>query len=491
MMARKEAGVGMDKRKSGMLPLRMPRLDGTKSLRYLPRRVVQAMADHASANLLIGERTVPSRFVVLRLAADEGEREELERQFAESLEVILQEIAREARSRDFRLRGDLALRLRTFLPSEAPGGSEGGNQRSAISDQATSHIPPPTSLLRALPTDQWARLEVERELILPERLRSLRVESRPPGAAVYLDSRQMERVTPCRLPDVPAGAHTIALALPGFLPCELPVEVPESGEGEVPVTADLEAEPPMGILEVVTFPAQAAVSVVGATDAPRSTPARLRLPAGRVRARLERADYEPELIEYELPPGGENAPGRVQVRLRYAGEDREEPVGRLVIYKPESGASRRPDPTPLERPEDTIAAFFRDQGVELEEGSHVSMATAPQAPEPEVLGERPLYKGVLLIGRDDRQALVHPDVKLFDPANTVSRGCHAWLHVYSDPGTGAEYNTFVIHNHSPAGILVNGRLVMESAALGDVAELKIGIFRMQVIKETPAPRVEF
>jgi len=61
----------MDKRISVMLPLRMPRLEGTKSLRYLPRRVVQAMADHASANLLIGERTVPGRFVVLRLAADE------------------------------------------------------------------------------------------------------------------------------------------------------------------------------------------------------------------------------------------------------------------------------------------------------------------------------------------------------------------------------------------------------------------------------------
>ena len=110
---------------------------------------------------------------------------------------------------------------------------------------------------------------------------------------------------------------------------------------------------------------------------------------------------------------------------------------------------------------------------------------------PVVLGERPLHKGVLLIGRADRQALITPDVKLFDPANTVSRGCHAWLHVYTDPGTGAEFNTFVIHNQSPSGILVNGRLVMESAALGDEAEIKIGIFRMRVVKETPAPRVEF
>src|SRR5438445_10358974 len=136
----KEAQAGMYKRRSVMLPLRMPRLDGTKSLRYLPRRVVQAMADHASANLLIGERTVPGRFVVLRLAADEVEREELERQFAESYEVILQEIAREAKARDFRLRGELAVRLRTFLPVNQ--GTGVGKQGSEGDDADTD-----TSLL--------------------------------------------------------------------------------------------------------------------------------------------------------------------------------------------------------------------------------------------------------------------------------------------------------------------------------------------------------
>src|SRR5262249_46363206 len=219
----------------------------------------------------------------------------------------------------------------------------------------------------------------------------------------------------------------------------------------------------------------ATVTVAGVPGATgrisRSTPARLRLPAGRVSAHIERADYDPAVIEYDLPAGSENAPGRAQVRLQYAGDDRNEPVGRLVIYKPDGGPRPPLDLTPQERPEDTIASFFRDQGVDLEDSSHVAMAVRTTAAEPEILGERLLYKGVLLIGRDDRQALVHPDVKLFDPANTVSRGCHAWLHVYTDPGTGAEYNTFVIHNHSPSGILVNGRLVMESAALGDVADL--------------------
>ncbi len=49
-----------------------------------------------------------------------------------------------------------------------------------------------------------------------------------------------------------------------------------------------------------------------------------------------------------------------------------------------------------------------------------------------------------------------PDVKLFDPENSVSRGCHAWLWVYADRSTGADYNTFLIGNNSPAGVRVDG-----------------------------------
>src|SRR5207249_2284433 len=161
----------------------------------------------------------------------------------------------------------------------------------------------------------------------------------------------------------------------------------------------LEAEPPMGVLEVVTFPSQATVTVEGVPGAAgplsRSTPARLRLPAGRVRLRIEHPDYEPRAVEHELPAGGESAPGRLQVRLQYAGDDREEPVGRLIIYKPDSGPRHPVDIRPLDRPEDTIASFFQDQGVELEDSSRVTMATGTPAPEPEILGERPLYKGVL------------------------------------------------------------------------------------------------
>jgi hypothetical protein len=302
-------------------------------------------------------------------------------------------------------------------------------------------------------------------------------------------------VTPCRAAEVPAGEHALLLALPGFLPHETTVQVPEVGDGEIRVTVDLEAEPPMGVLEVVTFPSQATATVEGAPGAAapisRSTPCRLRLPAGHVRVRLEHPDYEPRDVEYGLPAGNESAPGRLQVRLQYAGDDRDQTVGRLIIYKPASTPPPPAELRPGDRPEETIASFFRDQGVDLDDASRVTMGSDRADAEPEVLGERPITKGVLLIGRVDRHALVTPDVKLFDAANTVTRGCHAWLHVYTDPGTGAEFNTFVIHNNSPSGTLVNGRLVMESAALGDEAELRIGIFRMRVVKETPAPRVEF
>jgi hypothetical protein len=469
------------------------------------------MADHASANLLLGERTVPGRFVVYRLATDEVEREEQERQFAESYEVILQEIAREAKARDFRLRGDLAVRLHVVVEATGRGGeatpggrglaeAEGASEAAAAGEEpgrenASVPVPPSPPRPLALSPDLWARLQAEREVILPEKLRTLLVESRPSGAAVYLDNRQVERVTPCRVAEVPAGEHALLLALPGFLPQETIVEVPELGDGEIRVTVDLEAEPPMGVLEVITFPSQATVTVADAPGAAapvsRATPCRLRLPAGCVRVHIDHTDYEPREVEDELPAGNEGAPGRLQVRLQYAGDDRDQTVGRLIIYKPESSAPPPSDLRPLDRPEETIATFFRDQGVDLDDASRVTMGGGAADAEPEVLGERPITKGVLLIGRADRHALVTPDVKLFDAANTVTRGCHAWLHVYTDPGTGAEFNTFVIHNNSPSGTLVNGRLVMESAAIGDEAELRIGIFRMRVVKETPSPRVEF
>ena len=98
---------------------------------------------------------------------------------------------------------------------------------------------------------------------------------------------------------------------------------------------------------------------------------------------------------------------------------------------------------------------------------------------------------MLLIGRADSGEALVPDIRLFDAENSVSRGCHAWLWIYADTSTGAVYNTFLVGNNSPAGIRVDGALVMESRRLADDSEIEIGNFRMRLVKETPEPRVEF
>jgi len=82
-------------------------------------------------------------------------------------------------------------------------------------------------------------------------------------------------------------------------------------------------------------------------------------------------------------------------------------------------------------------------------------------------------------------------VRLFDPENSVSRGCHAWLWVYADTSTGAAYNTFLIGNNSPAGIRVDGDLVMETRRLSDDSVVEIGNFRLRALKSVPTARVEF
>jgi len=455
--------------------MRWTRGEGTRPLRFLARRIVQAMAERATANMILGERVVPGRFLVLRLAADDEDRAEQEGTLADSKSAIEGEVRREARAREFRIRGALAVETQVLLPEELEGEEIGDLLRGVLDEEEIA------------PT--LARLREEREAILPRRLHRLEIDSRPRGAAIYLDDRQLEQVTPCRLDDLPGGRHRVTLSLPGYLPHEgeLVVEA-DAGEGRRGARqqyfVELEPEPPMGVLELVTFPAQARVSVNGEV---RETPARLRLPAGPLEIEITRPEYEPRTLQYELPPGPENRPSRLQVRLDYAGEDRGVPVGRLLVYKPEPALRPRPPATvrPMERPEETIATFFGDQTADV----------GPEAPAippaPELLGERPITKGVLVIGRPDPDATVVPDVKLFDPLNTVSRGCHAWLHVYTDPGTGAEFNTFVIHNNSPGGIQVDGRLVMDSVALGDDSEIQIGIFRMRVRKETPLARVEF
>ncbi|MBI3912259.1 MAG: PEGA domain-containing protein [Armatimonadetes bacterium] len=439
--------------------IRLPLFEQRLPLRFLARRVLQAMAERSVANFILGERRAPGRFVVARLVADGVERDECLQMFAESRAAIEREVARDAAARGLRPRREVSVELTAFTRAEL----ESGAVRTWLAAHADGETP----------EELLARLRERGEIILAARTHPLEIETEPPGAAIYVDGRPLTEITPCRLTDVTAGEHRIALALPGYGQHEEKVVVPGDGSAPVRYRAILQPEPEMVLVEVRTFPDRARVTVGGEM---RESPTRFRLPVGRHRLVAERHGYAPASVEFDVPEP-EGQPPQIYLRLDYAGADCGEVVGRLVIHQPGAPAHRASTP-PEGNP---IAEFFRDPERE------------PLAPAEgsDVLGERPLYRGVLVIGRPDPSVMIVPDVRLFDASNTVSRGCHAWLEIYTDPGTGAEYNTFVIHNESPAGVLVDGQLVTASRALGDDSELQIGVFRMRVVKETPPPRVEF
>lgn len=450
---------------------KLPRFDKDKPFRYLGRRLVQAMAEAATSNMLLGQRSAPGRYLVVRLVGSTDERDHWEQQYAESRAAILRELEREAQVRDIRPRSSLELDLVVLTADEA----QRGEAERALS----------TALDAADVAAAEARLQEERELIIPRRVRTLVIESDPAEAQAYLDDRPVG-VTPCRIEDIPEGSHTLMLARPGYLPFEETYRVEAGRAGQKLVyRATLTPEPDMGFLEVRTFPPRAQVTIGGET---RDSPARWRLPTGPVTARVELEDFEPQELTFDVRKSSEERPNRVQLRLRYNGPSEGETVGRLIIYRPGESvpATRDPDPAASR-----ISSFFNqaDGAASLDEWD-LPPPPAPRAAEPEILAERPVRRGIILIGRDDPTSEVRPDVRLFDAENSVTRGCHAWLWIYADRSTGADYNTFLVGNNSPAGIRVDGSLVMESRRLSDDSVIEVGNFRLRVVKETPSARVE-
>jgi len=451
---------------------KLPRFDKDKPFRYLGRRLVQAMAEAATSNMLLGQRSAPGRYLVVRLVDSADERDHWEQQYAESRSAILRELEREAQVRDIRPRSALELDLVVLTADEAQRGE---------SERALS-----TALDAADVAAAETKLQDERELIIPRRVRTLVIESDPSEAQAYLDDRPVG-VTPCRIEDIPEGSHTIMLARPGYLPFEEAYRIEPGRPGQKLVyRAVLSPEPDMGFLEVRTFPPRAQVTIGGET---RDSPARWRLPTGQVQVRVELEDFEPQLLTFDVRKSAEDRPNRMQLRLRYNGPAESETVGRLIIYRPGEVAApqlREPDPAASR-----ISSFFNqaDGDAGLDEWD-LPPPPAARTTEPEILAERPLRRGVILIGRDDPGSELRPDVRLFDAENSVTRGCHAWLWIYADRSTGADYNTFLIGNNSPAGIRVDGSLVMESRRLSDDSVIEVGNFRLRVVKETPTPRVE-
>jgi len=432
--------------------LRFPLFEQRLPLRFLARRLIRAIVGAAVANTILGERRAPGHYLIVRRVESEAERDDEQILFAESRAAIVEEVEREIAARGIRLRSPLHLEFCVVVGEELAGKEvEEQFARWVGADRVAELL---------------ARLAERTEVIEPARACSLAIESEPPGAAVYLDGQPLGLVTPCELAQVGAGEHRVTLALPGYLLHEGRATV--DGAAPARYHAILAPEPPMALVEVHTYPARARVTIGTET---RESPCTFRLPVGRHRLTATRPDYAPATVEFDLPAGLRAL--LLPLRLEYAGADRDEVVGRLIVYRPEGPHRPSAEPNP-------IAEFFHD----LERAGAVE-------PGGEILGERPLRRGVLLLGRPDPALPITPDVRLFDAGNSVSRGCHAWLEIYTDPGTGAAYNTFVLHNESPAGVVVDGRRIATSCALGDDAEVRIGPFRLRIVKETPAPRVEF
>lgn len=456
---------------------KLPRIDPRdKPFRYLGRRIVQAMAEAATSNLVLGQRTAPGRYLVLRLADGARDKEVWEQQWSESRATILRELEREAQVRDLKPRSALEVDLLVLTEEDA---------RRGEAERVLSTVLEPADVPPAV-----ARLLEGRESILPRRVRTLYLESDPPDAQAYVDHKPVG-VTPCRLDDIPEGEHAITFSRRGYLVHETRYRVAAGQPGQrLTVSASLEPEPEMGLLEVRTFPPRARVTINGET---RDAATRWRLPAGPVEIRVELSEYESKTLVSTLPPTPEDRPHRVQVRLDYIGPDAEQVVGRLLIYKPGTGTPAAPS-APLPPASGHIRSFF-EQVDQADMGEWQLPELAPQPPQapapPVLLGEKPLRRGILILGREDPGGEIQPDVRLFDPENSVSRGCHAWLWVYADRSTGAAFNTFLIGNNSPAGIRVDGTTVMETRRLSDDSVIEVGSFTMRIVKETPEARVEF
>ncbi len=446
---------------------RLEQIRKEKPFRYLGRRVLQTMTETATANLVIGRRTAPGRYLAVRLVEDGAEKSRWEDQFAESRDALLREVEREAAARGVHPKSALELELIVLTDAEAAAGE---------SNRLLATVLEPAAVAAAA-----ERLRDEREIILPRASRMLLLESDPSEAQVYVDDRPYG-VTPCRIDDIAEGEHAIALSKPGYLLHEEKLRVHASRPGERQVhRVPMRPEPAMGVLEIRTFPPGAQVTIGPET---RDAPSRWRLPAGPVTLEIAMRGFEPTTIATDLPPSPEHRPHKVQIRLDYAGPDRDEVVGRLIVYRADSNGSSEPaEPAASNR----ISDFFR----QVDDTEQTEVIETHRSRPAEILGERPLKRGVLLIGREDPDGDLTPDVRLYDPENSVSRGCHAWLWVYTDTSTGAEFNTFLIGNNSSAGIRVDGETVMETRRLSDDSEIEIGGFRMRLAKSLGRPRVEF
>ena len=154
---------------------------------------------------------------------------------------------------------------------------------------------------------------------LPE---GLRVETRPPGASVWLDGH-LAGEAPLSIPDVRSGLHHVRVAEDGHAPAELTFEIPD---GVRPPPLRFVMAPLFAPTEIYSDPAVAAVSIDGRLVG--TTPIeKLTLGPGPHVIRLDREQFLPVVRKVEARAG---------VKL----------VVRARLDRPAASTSPTPLPTP-------------------------------------------------------------------------------------------------------------------------------------------------
>jgi serine/threonine protein kinase len=154
------------------------------------------------------------------------------------------------------------------------------------------------------------------------------ISSVPTGAQVVLDGKQLASLTPCTLPPLPAGRHSLTLGKASYRDFQTSLAVPESGDVEVPAftlepdhaavgpgTVDagpsVAALPPPVRLTVRSEPAGALLSIEGVSRG--KTPVDVEVTAGApLVLRLSLASYKDTARTYEV---GQDATQETTVTL--------------------------------------------------------------------------------------------------------------------------------------------------------------------------------
>jgi serine/threonine-protein kinase len=155
----------------------------------------------------------------------------------------------------------------------------------------------------------------------------LRIETRPPGASVWLDGREVGD-TPLSIKDVLPGPHQVRLSLEGHSPAELAFEVLE-GSNPPPLRFVMPAL--VAPAEIYSDPSAATLTVDGKEIG--VTPQKLNLSPGAHEVLLERDGFAPTVKHVEVHPG-------VKLVLR----TRLDPATATAVL---SMPAARPIPTPV------------------------------------------------------------------------------------------------------------------------------------------------